>query len=242
MEMDNKKILQLAKTIVDECLRPVENNAFKNISLKKILFQGDSITDAGRKRKFARCAEQTILGHGYVNMLSESFKNDVRLKNIEIINRGISGNKSDDLLKRWDKDCLDIKPDMVSILIGVNDYWHQKRKANEEVCRKFYEHYKTLLTKTSMVLPNTQIVLCEPFVLPDNEVVTDDWLEPFKGLQDSAKQLSEEYQTLWVPLQTVFNCASTLAPSEIWLHDGVHPTDMGSHLIANAWKRSLGLA
>ena len=129
------------------------DNLFEENSV--ILFQGDSITDCGRNRE-----DPDDLGDGYVNLITEILSDRYSHYNIKFINRGISGDRIRDLQLRWDTDCIDIKPDILSILIGVNDTLITP-------ARQFEEEYRMLLTQTARAL-NSKIILCEPFILLEN--------------------------------------------------------------------------
>ncbi len=184
-----------------------------------ILFQGDSITDCERNRE-----DLDSLGYGYVKMISEILSDRYSQKNIKIINRGISGDKIKDLLRRWDTDCLGLKPDILSILIGVNDTLITS-------ARQFEEEYRMLLTRTTKVL-KSKIILCEPFLLLESNSLYRKDLSP---KIDIVHKLAEEYNTILVPLNTIFYESCSLHPMEDWAPDGVHPTPAGHDLIAKSW-------
>lgn len=131
-----------------------------------ILFQGDSITDAGRSREeAAKPNSQPALGNGYAWLAASQLLVDRPDDGIEIFNRGISGNKVPDLAARWQAECLDLKPDVLSILIGVNDIWH-KLNGNYQGSAESYEaEYHALIKQTKEALPDIVLVICEPFVL-----------------------------------------------------------------------------
>ncbi len=130
---------------------------------KKIFFQGDSITDAGRCR--VNVDPNIKLGQGYAQLTAAKLLAEYPEKNLEIFNRGISGNRSVDLYARWKIDALNLKPDVLSILVGVNDTWHGKNKNNGVGIKRYERIYRELLTWTREVLPECKLVLCEPFVL-----------------------------------------------------------------------------
>jgi lysophospholipase L1-like esterase len=134
-----------------------------------ILFQGDSITDAGRdKRREGNVNDKNALGRGYVYSIATQLLADRAGDGLKIYNRGISGNKVfqlADRADRWDKDCLDLKPDIVSILIGVNDIWHSLNGNYDGTVDKYEKDYRALLERTLKGLPKVKLVICEPFVL-----------------------------------------------------------------------------
>ena len=160
-------------------------------------------------------------------------------KNLTIYNRGISGNKVYQLSDRWDKDCLDLKPDVLSILIGVNDYWH-KRNGNYDGTIEIYENdYRALLKRTKAALPGVNLVLCEPYYLLNTSAVDETWVEPMKQYQAVAKKMADEFNAIWVPYQKVYDEAVKHAPATYWSADGVHPAMPGAQLMAEAWLRAV---
>jgi hypothetical protein len=119
-----------------------------------VLFQGDSITDAGRNKKQELANNAWSFGVGYANHIGSWLLEEMPEKNLTIYNRGISGNKVYQLADRWEKDCLDLKPNVLSILIGVNDYWH-KRNENYDGTPKVYENdLRALLSRTKEASPD----------------------------------------------------------------------------------------
>ncbi|BDD11901.1 lipase (plasmid) [Fulvitalea axinellae] len=204
-----------------------------------ILFQGDSITDAGRQRNIDQPNHQPALGHGYAQYAGVDLLCEHADKKLKVYNRGISGNKVYQLNDRWDKDCLSLKPNVLSILIGVNDYWHKRAGKYDASAEVYQNDYRALLQRTVKALPNIKLVLCEPFILPNTRAVDESWIEPFKVYQKAAKSLSEEFGTVWVPYQEVFNKALDSAPEAYWLPDGVHPSMAGAKLMADAWVKAV---
>ena len=190
---------------------------FKTNSI--ILFQGDSITDCGRDR-----VDPDSLGNGYVNLIMETISDRYSQSNLKFINRGISGDKIRDLQLRWDMECIDLKPDMLSILVGVNDTLITPVEL-------FEEEYRMLLKRTTEAL-NAEIILCEPFLLLGDTNAYRDDLNP---KIETVHMLSEEFNTLLLPLDKIFREACSLHPPEYWAPDGVHPTPAGHALIAKSW-------
>ena len=201
----------------------------------KILFQGDSITHGGRVE--SDWDFNHTLGHGYVFNIT----GEIIAKNTEndyvFINKGINGNRVVDLYARWKEDTISLKPDLLSILIGSNDLTSEKnfRSTSNKV---FERTYDLLIKDIKDELPNTKIVLCEPFRLDLNtdkyklEVETkEDLLEK----QKISYAMSQKYNTAYVPLQSIFNKVALLKPAINWMWDGVHPTAAGHYLIARQW-------
>ncbi len=207
----------------------------KNISVfqkdARILFQGDSITDGNRGRS---ADPNHILGHGYAFIIAAKYGAAFPERNLVFINRGISGNKVTDLEARWQIDTLDLKPDVLSILIGVND--------NNNVPFDQYEMiYDKLLTDTTTANPNIHLVLCEPFSLPVGGV-KDRWEAWFAGIkkrQEIVAKLAKKHHAALVRFQKVFDDACKRAPAEYWIWDGIHPTYSGHQLMAEEWVRTV---
>ncbi len=206
-----------------------------------ILFQGDSITDAGRERETAdQPNNQKALGSGYAWVASSHMLLARPAADLRIFNRGISGHKVPQLAARWDADCLDLKPDVLSVLIGVNDIWH-RRNGNYEGTPESYERdYLALVERTRNARPRIKLVICEPFVLRCG-AVTDDWFPEFDAYRTAAARVAEVNGAIFVPFHSVFEEASKLAPPEHWAADGVHPSPFGTALMARTWLRAVGL-
>jgi lysophospholipase L1-like esterase len=201
----------------------------------KILFQGDSITDAGRDRGQASQANApAALGKGYAWLAASQLLVDRPEDDLKILNRGISGNKVFQLADRWQADCLDLKPDVLSILIGVNDFWHKVNGQYDGTLEKYESDYKALLTRTKEALPQVQLIICEPFVLRCG-AVNDKWFPDFDGYRVAAKRVAEQFDAAFVPFQEMFDRASKIASPERWAADGVHPTPDGAALMAHWW-------
>ncbi|MBN2139036.1 MAG: SGNH/GDSL hydrolase family protein [Sedimentisphaerales bacterium] len=206
-----------------------------------ILFQGDSITDAGRDRRSEGNANSTnALGKGYVYSIATQLLAEKAGDELKIYNRGISGNKVFQLADRWDKDCLDIKPDVLSILIGVNDIWHSLNGNYNGTVAKYEEDYRALLKRTVKALPNVKLVICEPFVLRCG-AVNDKWFPEFDQYRAVAKKMSAEFNSLFVPFQGMFDDAVKKAPPAHWAGDGVHPSMAGAYLMGQEWLKVAGI-
>ena len=140
------------------------------------------------------------------------------------------------LAERWDADCLTLKPNVLSILIGVNDIWH-KLNGNYEGTLEKYEHdYRALLERTRKALPKVKLVICEPFVLRCG-AVSEKWFPEFDTYRAAAKKVANSFHATFVPFQTMFDEAVKYASPEHWAKDGVHPTVEGASLMAHEWLR-----
>jgi lysophospholipase L1-like esterase len=200
-----------------------------------ILFQGDSITDAGRNRDDNSYNNPGILGSGYAMLAGASIIEKYASLNLKVYNKGVSGNKVFELAERWDKDCLDIKPDILSILIGVNDIWHKLQGNYNGTVEIYRSDYISLLERTKKALPNVKLIICEPFAIPGVKAVDDKWYPEFYGYQKVAMEIAAQFKATFVPYQRIFNEAITRAPAVYWTGDGVHPTLAGAQLMAQAW-------
>jgi len=202
---------------------------------KRILFQGDSITDCGRTGS-ANPAES--LGMGYPFFIAARLRADRLGEEIDVVNRGISGHRVVDLYARWKVDALNLRPDVLSILIGVNDTWHEFASQNGVEVPRYAEFYRKLIDWTKEALPGCRLVLCEPFVL-ETGVVTPEWVTEINQRRAVVKTLAGEYGTVFVPFQRVLSEAAEKAgnPAKL-LGDGVHPTPCGHQLMADAWLKA----
>lgn len=202
-----------------------------------LLFQGDSITDAGRSREAAGEANsQPALGNGYAWLAASQLLVDRPGDGMKIFNRGISGNRVPDLAARWQAECIDLEPNVLSILIGVNDIWRTFDSGDKGTAEIYEEGYHALIKQTKAALPEATLVICEPFVLRCG-AVKDDWLPKFDGYRAGAKRVAEQAGAIFVPFQTMFDEASKIAPAERWAKDGVHPSADGAALMAHTWRR-----
>lgn len=202
-----------------------------------VLFQGDSITDAGRNKEKELPNNAGSFGQGYAFLAASNLLNTLAERDLAIYNRGISGNKVYQLAERWQKDCLDLKPDVLSILIGVNDYWHKRNGKYDGTVEVYEDDYRKLLKQTKETLPGIKLVICEPFYVVGTSAVDETWAEPMKQYQAAAKKIAKEFGALWVPFQKVYDEAVKHAPATYWTGDGVHPAMPGAQLMAEAWLR-----
>lgn len=207
-----------------------------------VLFQGDSITDTGWNREKGGTPNlQAALGSGYAWFAAAAVLTDRPQDGLKIFNRGISGHKVFQLAERWQRDCLDLKPNVLSILIGVNDIWHTLN-GNYKGTVQIYEHdYRALLERTKKELPNVKLVICEPFVLKCG-AVNEKWFPEFNDYRAAAKRVATEFHAVFVPFQSMFDTALQFAPPEHWAKDGVHPSSAGAALMAHHWLKAVTAA
>ena len=198
----------------------------------RILFQGDSITDGNRGRNQD---PNHILGHGYAFIIAARYGADFPERNLVFINRGVSGDKVTDMARRWPQDTLELKPDILSILIGVND---QGAGLSME---RFEQTYDKVLADTVAANPKVRLVLCAPFTLPVGSVKEhyDQWYAGIKQRQEIVAKLATKYHAALVQFQPAFDAACKKAPAEHWIWDGVHPTYSGHQIMADEWLRTV---
>ena len=208
--------------------------------IKTILFQGDSITDARRDREGIN-GHGPDMGYGYAALVAGKLLAANIDREFRCINRGISGNRVVDLYARWKIDALNLKPDLLSILIGLNDTWHEFSRQNGVEPERYETIYRMLLEWTRRELPEVKLVLCEPFCL-ESEIVTAEWLPEVAERGRIVKKLASEFDAVFVPLQKELEAAAARANDNLKiLRDGVHPTLAGSQIIADQWLKYVEL-
>jgi len=204
-----------------------------------ILFQGDSITDAGRQnRQNPNPNEQASMGNGYASMATAALLASNPDLNLSIYNRGISGNKVHQLDARWQKECLDYQPEVLSILIGVNDIWHGLNGRYDGTVETYENDYRALLQRTRKALPKVKLVICEPFVLRCG-AVNDKWFPAFDHYRAAARKVADEHSAVFIAFQSMFEQALQFAPAKHWAADGVHPSPYGAALMADFWLQAV---
>lgn len=199
-----------------------------------ILFIGDSITDASRDYN-----NPASMGIGYAAMASAWLDATYPHLNLKFYNRGISGNQIKDLCQRWQADCLDLKPDWVSILIGVNDAWRFVDHGDYTSPEVFEEDYRLILEAARGQL-NCRFILIEPFLLHVDGLNYEKWHNDLDPKIQIIRRLAREYQALYVPFDGVFASVSGIRPPAFWAEDGVHPSTAGHMLMAKAWLNAVG--
>ena len=207
-----------------------------------VLFQGDSITDAGRSRKPAHADDANSaqgLGRGYAAIAAGGVMMHAAPQEVRVFNRGVSGNKVYQLAERWQEDCLDLRPDVLSILIGVNDIWHKRNGKYDGTPAVYERDYDALLARTRAALPDAELVVCEPFVLLCGSV-DESWFPEFDEYRAASRRVAEKHGARFVPFHSMFEAALRAHPAEHWARDGVHPTRAGAALMAQEWLRVVG--
>jgi acyl-CoA thioesterase-1 len=193
-----------------------------------VLFIGDSVTDAGRDR-----SDPNGLGGGYPRLVADTCSRTRPGDGVRFLNRGISGNRVRDLRARWQEDCLDLTPDVVSILIGINDTWRRYDSGDPTSADDFARDYDHILARTTDALP-ARLVLVEPFLLPVT-AGQHSWREDLDPKLEVVRRLAAEYGATLVPLDELLAKAAADQGAAELAADGVHPTDAGHALIARFW-------
>ena len=210
----------------------------KNTTGKTILFQGDSITDAGRDRGHYYPNDGSGMGSGYVRLVASTLLGEQPEAGYRIYNRGISGNKVYQLADRWEDDCLQLRPDVLSILIGVNDFWHTLDFNYQGTAETYENDFRALLKRTLNELPNLRLIIAEPFAVAGGSAINEKWAA-FKPYQQAARRIATEFNATFIPLQSIFDEALKHAPASYWAPDGVHPSMAGDYLMAQAWLKAM---
>lgn len=201
-----------------------------------LLFIGDSITEAGRDH-----SRPDDIGNGYCLMIAGELLRKFPQKNLSFINRGVGGDKLRNVKRRWERDCLEVSPDIVTIHVGINDTWHNAGKfasATMEELNRFEEDYRFLL-KSLHQRTDARVILMEPFVLPYPKDRVN-WRQDLDARIQIVRKMAREYQTELIPLDGLMNAAGTKNGFTYYTReDGVHPTVAGHALIAYAWLENI---
>lgn len=205
-----------------------------------LLFQGDSITDCSRDRSVTGANDARALGTGYPLLLAGTLRDRYPKRDLQVFNRGVSGNTVTDLEARWSADTLALRPDVLSILIGVNDIWHTLMGQYGGTPEKYETGYHALLDATRTALPSLKLIVMEPFVLRTG-AVTNAWFPEFNQFRAAARRVATATQATFVPLHDMFQQLAKSAPPSYWLVDGVHPTVAGHAAIARQWMATVKL-
>ncbi len=214
--------------------------ATETVSGPVVLFQGDSVTDCGRDRAVIEANATKALGTGYPLLGAAAVLEDHTDRGFQFYNRGVSGNKVPDLQQRWQPDTIELQPDILSILIGVNDFWHKLLNGYTGTSQDYQNQYSALLEQTRKALPKVRLIILEPFVLRCGAVDAR-WFPEFTARQAAAAEVAARARATFVPLQAVFDKHTRSAPPEYWAADGVHPTAAGHAVIAREWRRAARL-
>ena len=195
----------------------------------KILFQGDSVTDAGRDR-----SDPHDMGNGYPRFASAMIQDSFPDTELEFVNLGTSGNRTEHLVERMEADFMEIQPDIVSILIGINDVWHHYAfEYVETTDEQFEKNYRTVLDAIKS-RTNARILLIQPFLLETVDPAKQELCEELARKQAIVKRLADEYADAYLPLDEVLHSLTEEEPA-YYAADGVHPTPDGACCIGEAY-------
>jgi lysophospholipase L1-like esterase len=220
----------------------LDEQKVKKITLSKgdiVLFQGDSITDAGRKKEEPAANNSAALGKGYAFIAASELLQKYPEKDLQIYNKGISGNKVYQLAERWDADCFDLKPTVLSILVGVNDFWHTLTGKYTGTIETYRTDFDKLLDRTKQKLPELKLIIGEPYAVTGVKAVDDKWYPAFNDYRAAARQVADKYGAVFIPYQAIYDKAIKSAPGSYWTPDGVHPGLPGAALMATAWQETV---
>jgi lysophospholipase L1-like esterase len=190
--------------------------------MKTWLFQGDSVTDCHRNRSLPGS-----MGDGYVSLLSQT------KKGIKFVNKGVSGERTHDLVMRWTEDLMSTQPDYLTLLIGVNNIWHQYLLNRPSFLYEFSHHIKYMLNQVKRLFPDTKTLILSPFLF-ECGVVEQAWIHELDQQISELKSIANDYHLPFLDLHELFK-KSKLSPIQI-AEDGVHPTQLGHQIIAQAIK------
>lgn len=193
----------------------------------RILFQGDSITDWGRDYN-----DFYSVGWGYARFASEYIKEMFPEKELEFLNRGIGGNKVIDLVNRMDHDIIELQPDFVSILIGINDVWAHEGDRNWMPDNEFEAQYRTVLDAIKEKT-NAKIMLIEPFLIPVSDKLH--FREDLAPKIEIIRKLAREYACAYLPTDGLLNSAFIGDDPISYAEDGVHPTEKCAKFIGKMY-------
>jgi lysophospholipase L1-like esterase len=201
-----------------------------------IVFQGDSITDMGRDRSITSPNNNQGLGIGYVFIVASELLQKSAQKSLSFYNRAESGNTISQMVHRWEKDCLVLKPTVISILIGINDYWIKIANGQKGDPAAYRDELKMLLSNTRKMYPRVRFIIGEPYAIPGVGKVDTSWLSGLQDYQQAARELAESFQAAFIPYQDIYHHALKQAPPSYWTADGVHPSVSGDALMAASVK------
>ena len=212
----------LAVSIPEILSAAMVSERIKKNTLRKdniILFQGDSITDSGRVKEDNSFNNPRALGSGYPMLAGAVLLEKYASLNLKVYNKGISGNKVYQLAERWGEDCLEIKPDIMSILIGVNDIWHKLEGHYNGTIEIYRNDFISLLERTKNALPDVKLIICEPFAVNGVKAVDDKWYPEFYDYQNAAREIARQFGATFIPYQKIYDEAQKQAPGAYWTPD-----------------------
>lgn len=201
-----------------------------------ILFTGDSITDGSRERKYYRLANHIrALGNGYVQLTATRLNYLFPQKNLKVYNTGVNGDTVPKFAARLETDCIKLKPSVISILLGVNDFNAAFSATGQGDPEGFEQHYRDLLTRIRRALPSVRFILGEPYAVKGAREKIDAWYPGFEAYPRAVRKLAEEFDAVLIPYQNIYARAAAEAPPRHYSTDGVHPSLAGVRLMSDGW-------
>ena len=220
----------------------------------RVLFQGDSITDGNRyKDPASRWDLNHQIGHSYVFQIVGSLSRKY-IGRYQFINRGVSGDNVEKITARWQRDTLDEKPDILSLLLGINGNGAcdgTYPEGTEQHMHRFDTGYRQLLDAVLTQNDQTKLILIEPFVLPAGPKKNHyaEFYAAFAQKREIIHRIAEDYGAVWIPVQAELEAlaqetasifaeqGSELDPYAYWLWDGIHPTEATHNVLADLWLK-----
>lgn len=200
----------------------------------KVLFQGDSITDCGRARDNA-----CDLGRGYANFIASWILAKHPDTGLDFVNRGIGGDRIYDLETRWTEDCILLQPDLISILVGINDTWRRYDRNIISSVSDFEAAYRRILDRVRTET-TAKLIILEPFLL-HVPAERGEWREDLDPRIEAVRKIATDYDAVYISLDNLFAEAAQRREPAFWAADGVHPTQPGHALIAQAWLSAVDI-
>lgn len=195
-----------------------------------LLFIGDSVTAAERS-----VSDASDLGRGFVTMIARAL--ECRHPSVRVINKGVGGDRAADVEARWERDCLALDPDVITLLVGVNDTWRRFDRGQQHPLHEYAASLRRMLV-AARARSTASIVLVEPFLLKVG-FITEEWEEDLSSRREVVAQIAAETGCVFVPTQAAFDDEAGAAPATL-LYDGVHPTSAGHRLLAQRWLTIAG--
>lgn len=204
-----------------------------------VLFQGDSVTDCGRDRSLSEGIES--MGNGYPRIFNQVYDTLFPDNKVKFVNKGVSGDKTCNLLERYDEDFKAINPDFISIMIGINNTWRNFDSGENFTAEEFGKEYEELLAKIKADMPDAKILIIEQFAFTAHPE-RDTWQEDLDGKRNETRRLAEKYADWFIPMYDIMTEASETEFDMYALSaDGVHPEALGHSLIATEIFKTLGI-
>jgi lysophospholipase L1-like esterase len=197
-----------------------------------ILFQGDSIPNADRSAGSTDANNADCMGYGFALFIAMKQLYANPNQGLQFYNRSFGGDTVPLLQARWQTDTIDIKPDLLSILVGINDFANDYQDPN--VATIYEQNYTALINSTLQALPNVKLVIMEPYIIADAPV------PGFQAIRDAAAQVAQQANAIFVPLQDMLNQHISQQTATYWVKDQAHPTIAGHAAIAYQWLQYVG--